>query len=140
MEEQDSKLNNIISIEESPKEKHIEDDYDRTRATLFHLLEQGKEAIELAMEVARDTEHPRSIEVLSGLMKNVSDINGQLMDLHQKKKKYYEKQQQPMQMLPSPAQSTGDTHFHFNGTTEELQKMLTDTDKEIKNVTPDSDS
>jgi len=140
MEEQDSKLNNIISIEESPKEKHIEDDYDRTRATLFHLLEQGKEAIELAMEVARDTEHPRSIEVLSGLMKNVSDINGQLMDLHQKKKKYYEKQQQPMQMLPSPGPSTGDTHFHFNGTTEELQKMLTDTDKEIKNVTPDSDS
>lgn len=138
MEEQDSKIHPLINIEDTPKEKHVEDDYERSRATLMHLLEQGKEAIELAIQVAHDTEHPRSIEVLSGLMKNVSDINGQLMDLHQKKKKYYEKSNSSVPQIPN--QQGGDVHYHFNGSTEELQKMLRDERDRMKDVTPENDS
>ena len=38
------------------------------------------------IEVARESEHPRAYEVLSGLIKNVADVNDKLQDLNKKQK------------------------------------------------------
>ncbi len=43
----------------------VKDDYDFARAKYYSLAEKGDEAIELMMELARDSEHPRAFEVLS---------------------------------------------------------------------------
>ena len=43
------------------------------------------------VEVARALEHPRAFEVVSGMIKNVSDVNDRLMDLHKKKKEFEKK-------------------------------------------------
>ena len=56
-----------------------DNDFEYSRQIYHDLLAKGSEALEDMMEVARATEHPRAFEVLSGMMKNVGDINGSLM-------------------------------------------------------------
>ena len=64
----------------------INNDYDYSRDTLYELIEKGKDALENMIEVARESEHPRAYEVLSGLIKNVADVNDKLQDLNKKQK------------------------------------------------------
>jgi len=82
--------------------------------------------MEEMMEVARATEHPRAFEVLSNMMKNIADINGNLMDMHKKKKDFDQKEQKA---LPQ-GQTTNNV---FVGSTADLQRMLQD---EMIDVTP----
>ncbi len=109
----------VVSIETSSK---IEDDYDETRSNLRELLNKGKDALETALTVAKQSEHPRAFEVVGGLMKQLADINQQLMDIHQQKKKLEE---------PSKNQSNKNTTNNaiFVGSTAELSKMLTKMNK-----------
>ena len=51
----------------SPKDDKVETDYEKSRDTYYDLIDKGKDALELMMEVARESEHPRAFEVLSGL-------------------------------------------------------------------------
>lgn len=108
-------------------EDNKDNDFEFARRNYYDLLVKGSEALEEMMEVARATEHPRAFEVLSTMMKNVADINGNLIDLH-KKKSDMEKNAQPA--LP-PAGNT--TNNVFVGSTAELQKMLANN---MKDVTP----
>ena len=63
----------------------INNDYDYSRDTLYELIEKGKDALENMIEVARESEHPRAYEVLSGLIKNVADVNDKLQDITTKR-------------------------------------------------------
>ena len=78
-----------ILTRDSDHTRYVNSDYERSRATLLQLLEEGKDALALAMEITRNTEHPRAIEALSGLLKNVADINDKLMKLNKKNKEFY---------------------------------------------------
>lgn len=104
-----------------------ENDFEYSRRIYHDLLAKGSEALEDMMEVARATEHPRAFEVLSGMMKNMGDINGSLMDLHKKKKDFY-KEDKPKEL---PNQTTNNV---FVGSTSDLQRMLIN---DMKDVTPD---
>lgn len=59
----------------------VVEDYQYTRNTLYGLIERGKTALEGSLMVAKESEHPRAYEVTSALMKNLSDISKQLMDV-----------------------------------------------------------
>ena len=52
---------------------NISNDYNYSRQTYYDLIEKGKESLDLMVEVARESEHPRAFEVLSGMIKNVSE-------------------------------------------------------------------
>jgi uncharacterized protein (DUF3084 family) len=65
----------------------IEADYETTRNNLRTLLTNGQTALTKALEVANQSEHPRAFEVVGNLMKQLADINQQLLDLHQQKQK-----------------------------------------------------
>ena len=67
-------------------DERINNDCDYSRDTLYELIEKGKDALENMIEVARESEHPRAYEVLSGLIKNVADVNDKLQDLNKKQK------------------------------------------------------
>ena len=67
-------------------DEKVKNDYDYSRDTYYQLIEKGKDALEDMIEVARSSEHPRAYEVLSGMIKNVSDVNDRLMDLNKKQK------------------------------------------------------
>ena len=77
----------------------VKDDYDYARSKYYNLAEKGDEAIELMLELARDSEHPRAFEVLSNMMKQNAEIADRLMEL-QKKKKEVEKVDKDSPMIP----------------------------------------
>jgi hypothetical protein len=58
------------------------DDYKFARKTLYGLIDRGTVALERALVIAKESEHPRAIEVSSSLMKNISDITKDLLELH----------------------------------------------------------
>jgi hypothetical protein len=110
-----------------PEEKNIDNDYKYSRDTYYELVEKGKQSLELMIEVARESEHPRAFEVLSGMIKNISDVNDRLMDLNKKKKEIDKKDD-----IKKVANTTNNL---FVGSTTELQKLLKN-ESEIVNVTP----
>jgi len=110
-----------------PEEKNIDNDYKYSRDTYYELVEKGKQSLELMIEVARESEHPRAFEVLSGMIKNISDVNDRLMDLNKKKKDIDKKEE-----IKKIANTTNNL---FVGSTTELQKLLKN-ESDIVNVTP----
>jgi hypothetical protein len=105
---------------------NIKSDYDYSRETYYELIEKGKDALENMIEVARESEHPRAYEVLSGMIKNVSDVNDRLMDLNKKQRDISNEEVK---------QVSNTTNNVFLGSTSDLQRLLQN-DKEIIDVTP----
>lgn len=62
-----------------------DEDHLYARARHYELAEKGSEALDLAMKIARETENPRAVEVLSGLIKTLSDVNKSLLTLNKDK-------------------------------------------------------
>ena len=95
----------------------IEDDYEITRANLRLLLQQGQEALQKSLDVAVQSEHPRAFEVVGNLMKQLADVNQQLLDLHQQKAK-----------LDAPKEGgkreVTNNNAIFVGSTAELNKLI----------------
>ena len=112
-----------------PEEKNVDNDYKYSRDTYYELVEKGKQSLELMIEVARESEHPRAFEVLSGMIKNISDVNDRLMDLNKKKKDLDRTEE-----IKNIANTTNNL---FVGSTAELQKLLKN-ETDLKNVTPKS--
>ena len=103
---------------------NISNDYNYSRQTYYDLIEKGKESLDLMVEVARESEHPRAFEVLSGMIKNVSEVNDKLMDLNKKNKDISVDEIKKIEKT---------TNNLFVGSTAELQRMLQDND-EMSNV------
>lgn len=98
----------------------IEYDYQSARSNLYSILNQGEEALLHALELAKSKEEPRAFEVVGGLLKNLSDINTQLLELSEKRQKLIEKEKQ---QNPVPTAVTNNNAI-FVGSTDELNKML----------------
>jgi len=97
----------------------VDQDYEDVRKQLFDLAEQGDEAIELMLDLARESEHPRAFEVLGQLIKNNAEIGEKILKLH-KSKKEVDKED-----LPALTKDPTNNNV-FIGSTAELQKMLRD--------------
>lgn len=108
--------------------KNIKSDYEYSRETYYDLLEKGRNSLEDMIEVARSSEHPRAYEVLSGMIKNLSDVNDKLMDLNKKNKDINREEVK---------QVGNTTNNVFLGSTADLQRILQD-EKDIIDVTPKS--
>jgi hypothetical protein len=105
----------------------IKSDFEYSRDTLYDLIEKGRNALEDMIGVARESEHPRAFEVLSGLIKNVADVNDKLMDLNKKHKEVHAKEE-------SSKQVGNTTNNLFVGSTTDLQRMLQGQMKKPDNV------
>jgi len=95
-----------------------DNDFEYARRNYHDLLAKGTDALDEMIEVARATEHPRAFEVFSNMMKHVADINGNLIDLHKKKKDFDKKDE----LIELPKGQT--TNNVFIGSTTDLQRML----------------
>lgn len=127
IEPMDVKSTQLVTTEESKevkKDERIEYDYDKTRNNLHSLLQSGQDALMHALEVAKSSEHPRAFEVVGNLMKQLADVNAQLLELHEKKQK-----------LDMPAAKREEAtkqvtnNAIFVGSTSELNKMLSNMNK-----------
>lgn len=106
-------------------EEALDQDYNTTRSNLHTLLQQGQDALYHALEVAKQSEHPRAFEVVGNLMKHLSDINHQLLDLHQKKQSL----EKPSDDKKSNSSGNVTNNAIFVGSTTELSKMLSELKK-----------
>lgn len=96
----------------------FERDFETTRSNLHSLLQQGQDALFHALSVAKQSEHPRAFEVVGGLVKHLSDINAQLLDLHKKKNS--------IEAPTKKETAITNNNAIFVGSTSELSKMLND--------------
>lgn len=117
-----TKSGEVIVPQMAEIEKNVDYDYEKTRNNLHSLLSQGQDALMHALEVAKQSEHPRAFEVVGGLMKQLADVNHQLMDLSDKRQKMMDKTKKDE---PAGTQVTNNNAF-FVGSTNELNKMIKD--------------
>jgi predicted house-cleaning noncanonical NTP pyrophosphatase (MazG superfamily) len=128
----DDSLSEVFDIQTLPKtevitqdgeiistaNQKIESDYDTTRNNLRILLQQGQEALQKSLDVAMQSEHPRAFEVVGNLMKQLAEVNQQLMDLHQQKQKLDEPSK------AEKAKQVTNNNAIFVGSTAELNKLI----------------
>ena len=93
----------------------IENDYKYQRENFYNLVERGTDAIDGILEIARESEHPRTYEVAGNLIKQVAEVTEKLGELQEKMKRLKE--------VPSNAPKNV-TNALFVGSTADLQKVL----------------
>ena len=96
-------------------------DYKYTRNTLYGLVERGQDAIEGILDLAKESEHPRTYEVAGQLIKTVSETSEKLLQI-----------QKMMDDLQDTKPTGNTTNQLFVGSTAELQKLLKKQNAETK--------
>lgn len=76
------------------QEKQIETDADYVRGNLYDIIDKGTRSMDELLAIADQSQHPRAYEVISTMMKTLVDTNKELLDMHGKKKKLLDTQQQ----------------------------------------------
>lgn len=108
-------------VPKDKQEEFIDDDYEHVRFNMRDLLNTGRDALQDALEVAKQSEHPRAYEVVGTLMKQLADMNQQLLDVHQQKQKLSgteKKKDEPT------GNSVTNNNAIFVGSTNDLAKMI----------------
>ena len=123
----DEKLNDILDVELTSVTEVVpklvttvpaeitDDDYEYARNNLRGLIENGKEVMQNIIFVAKESESPRSYEVVGQLIKTLADTNKDLLDLAKKSKELKSEEK---------IGNTNITNALFVGSTTELQKLL----------------
>jgi len=106
------KINTEVLV---PEDKDPDIDFETGRKNLYNLLDKGNEAIDGILGLAKEGEHPRAYEVAGQLIKTVSEVSQNLLDLQDKLKKIKD--------IPDKGPKNV-TNALFVGSTTELQKML----------------
>jgi hypothetical protein len=100
--------------EDSERAEEVDTDYQYTRTNYYDLIEKGTSAIESSLQIAQEGQHPRAYEVTAQLLKNVGELNRDLMELQITVDK--------LKGTSKPTKVTNNTMFV--GSTKELQQML----------------
>ena len=93
----------------------IEDDVEYARKNIKSIIEKGNDAVDNILKVAVESEHPRAYEVASTFLKNLSEMNKDLLDLQKSKKALLQQS--------STKQTLNVDKAVFVGTTADLLKM-----------------
>lgn len=104
----------IINLEEIPDDLQVEEDIDYVRENLKEIIETGKGALESISNIANQSQHPRAFEVLNGILKTLSDVNKDLLEMHQRKKA----------LKNSVYEGPSTVHQHLTLTTADLNRMI----------------
>ena len=100
----------------------VDADYKYQRENFYNLVERGQDAIEGILDLAKESEHPRTYEVAGQLIKTVSETSEKLLQI-----------QKMMDDLEDerPKHQTTNQNL-FVGSTAELQKLLKKSNAETK--------
>ena len=94
-------------------------DFQYARENLYHIIERGRDAMDELLEIAKSEESPRAFEVFGQLLKNMTDSQEKLMELHQKKQKL---ENDGERQEVTKAQNV--TNALFVGSTADLLKLV----------------
>jgi hypothetical protein len=102
----------------APTDHTVETDATYARENIRNLIKVSGPALSNLMSVATESQHPRAYEVVTQLLKTISDLNKDLMDVHEKEQK----------LTGNTADlKSGGIHVKnavFVGTTKELHEQL----------------
>ena len=70
----DSKIMPYENSEDWGDVNDIDRDYEYQRQNFYNLVEKGSSAIEGILELAKESEHPRTYEVAGNLIKQVAEV------------------------------------------------------------------
>jgi uncharacterized protein YukE len=94
-------------------EDRFKKDFSDVRSNIRELIDTGKEAIDGILKVATEGDAPRAYEVVSQLLKTVSEMNHDLIDLHKKTKEI------------NKEETVNNTHNSiYVGSTSDLQDII----------------
>lgn len=94
-------------------------DYRETRETLRSLINKAEVALDGILHLAKESEQARVYEVAANLVKTISDVSKELVNLHKTMKEIKKEQDQK-----DNNKSGGDTHNHVHVTMAEFQEMI----------------
>jgi len=96
------------------KEADFVDDYEYARGNLINIIEKGNEALDGILNVADQSQHPRGYEVAANLIKTMSEVNKDLLELSKKR--------QDLEGVNAKPNTVNNNLFV--GSTAELQKLI----------------
>ena len=111
-----SETTNLV-LPSSDRETDKDDDYQLARQTLRKLIIRGEDTLDEMINLAKNSEHPRTYEVAGQLIKTMSDVAKDLLHL-QKQVKDIETHSK------NQGQIGNQTNNVFVGSTEELIRLL----------------
>lgn len=98
-------------------DEDLDGDYKHSRESYYMIIEKGQQAISNALDLAQELDTPRGYEVVSHLIKSVSDAADKLIDLQKKMKDIDEEK-----VRKGPSSVTN--NVVFTGTTAEALKLI----------------
>lgn len=110
------------------QQSDLEKDYTDIRRNIKNIISKGSEAIDGILNLASETESPRAYEVLSQMIKTVSDANKDLLEIHKKMRE--------IEGTTTQTQSAGSitNNSIFVGSTVDLQNILRGKMKELESL------
>lgn len=111
---EDKQKTDVVKVE-APKDDKAEKDFQEVRKNLRNLIATGEEAIEGILKVAQEGDSPRAYEVAATLIKTVSEINKDIIDIHQKMKSIEQ---------TKVVQNNTTNNSIFVGSTSDLQDLI----------------
>lgn len=107
-----------VVVETTTSMTTVDEDAEFARSNIRGLIGKANTALDNLLQIASASEHPRAFEVASGLIKNLADMNKDLLDIQKKKR----------DLLPKSESNSGGnvnvSNAVFVGNTNELIKLL----------------
>jgi hypothetical protein len=116
-EEKKEKLPTVSAKYNQPDLKQdLTDAYQQSKENLQGIIDQGQEAMEEILQIAKAGQHPRAFEVYGTLLKNMVDANKELLNI--------QKQMREMDEEKKKSSGTNIDKAIFVGSTAELNKLI----------------
>ena len=112
----------VPSKQEKPADESLENDFKYARENLYNVIERGTDALNGIVDLAQQSQHPRSFEVVADLIRTLSSANKDLLDLQKKMKDMEPEDKGPKEV----------TNNLFVGTTKDLTALLEGGARKIK--------
>ena len=112
----------VVPVDEPKVNPEMENDFKYAWEYIYNIIERGSDALNGIVDLAQQSQHPRSFEVVADLVRTLSTANKDLLDLQKKMK----------DLQPEEKKNQKVTNNLFVGTTKDLTDLLEGGARKIK--------
>jgi hypothetical protein len=76
--------NKILNTQTETQDTPLQNDFEAARKNIKELISSGMGAVDGILKVATESDSPRAYEVLTNMIKTMSDMNKDLIEIHEK--------------------------------------------------------
>ena len=117
----------LVEVEKEKKQavvpEDVDNDYKYARENLYNVIERGTDALNGIVDLAQQSQHPRSFEVVADLIRTLSSANKDLLDVQKKMKDLQPENDKPKNV----------TNNLFVGSTKDITDLLQGSARSIGN-------